>query len=568
MTPQTAFTNPSSHHALRRAETQHLIKQNTRRLLGCVGLAAAFLLMQSKPALAATAVPLGVASTFAVLGATPSVTNTGATLVTGDLGVSPAASVTGFPPGVVVGTVHKANAVAASAQADNATAYGALAAQACNFTFAGPTDLAGMTLVPGVYCFASSAANTGLLRLDAGGDTNAVWLFRTASTLITGSASSVVPINGGQACNVFWQVGSSATLGTATAMVGNILALTSITLATGTTLSGRALAQTGAVTLDTNSVTVCALAPILPAANPALVKSFSPTIIAAGGISTLTITLSNANATVAALTAPLVDTLPSGVVIAPFPNGATTCGGGTTVTATAGTNSVTLPSARTVPANGSCTVSVNVTAPLVGTYINTLAVASLQTSNGNNPAPAVATLTVLAQLPVVPTLTKAFSPASIAVGGVSTLTVTLSNANATVATLTAALIDTLPSGVVIAPSPNGATTCGGGATVNAVAGANTVSLPSLRSIPANGSCTVSVGVTASLVGNYVNTLPVAALQTSNGNNPAPAVATLAVLAQVPPAAAVQVPTLSFWMLVTLSTALLVIGFVVMRRRAQ
>ena len=401
MTAQTVFANPLSQTAPRRTEMQRVIGWHLCLRLASLGLATLLLLAQSKSVLAASAVPLGVASTFAVLGATPNVTNTGATIITGDLGVSPAASVTGFPPGTVIGTVRKADAVAAAAQADNVVAYGQLAAQACNVTFAGPTDMAGMTLAPGVYCFSSSAANTGLLRLDANGDTSAVWIFRTASTLTTGSGSSVVPIGGGQACNVFWQVGSSATLGTGTAMVGNILALSSITLTTGTTLSGRALAQTGAVTLDTNSVAVCASTVIGTTTNPTLAKAFNPATIAIGGVSTLTITLSNPNATVATLGAPLVDTLPSGVVNAPVPNGATSCGGGATVVAAAGANIVSLPSGRTIPANSSCTVSVNVTSPLVGSYVNTLPIGALQTSNGNNLAPAVATLTVLAQIPPV-----------------------------------------------------------------------------------------------------------------------------------------------------------------------
>ncbi len=399
MTFQIAITNPSSCHALSPNDMPRERKRTLGPLLAGGVMAAIFLLTQSKPVLAASAVPLGAASSFAVLGATPSVTNTGATIVTGDLGVSPAASVTGFPPGTVVGTVHVANAVAAAAQASNVTAYGQLAAQACNVTFAAPTDMAGMTLTPGVYCFASSAANSGLLRLDAGGDTSAVWIFRTASTLTTGSGSSVVPIGGGQACNVFWQIGSSATLGTGTSMVGNILALASITLTTGTTLSGRALAQTGAVTLDTNSVAVCAAGPVINATNPTLAKAFNPTSIMTGGVSTLTVTLSNPNTTIATLTTSLLDTLPPGVLIAPSPNGSTTCGGGTTVVAAAGTDTLSLPSGRMIPANGSCTMNVSVTAPLVGSYVNLLPTSALQTSNGNNLVPAVATLTVLAQLP-------------------------------------------------------------------------------------------------------------------------------------------------------------------------
>ena len=218
------------------------------------------ILLASGPAFAAVAPPLGTAQSFAVLGATPNVNNTGPTVVTGDLGVSPAAAVVGFPPGTVIGTIHAADATAASAQSSNTTAYGVLAGEACNTSFGVPTDLAGMTLAPGVYCFTSSAANTGLLQLDAMGNANAVWVFQIASTLITGSASTVTIINGGQACNVFWQVGSSATLGTTTTFVGNILALTSITLQTGASLSGRALAQTGTVTLASNAVSVCSLA--------------------------------------------------------------------------------------------------------------------------------------------------------------------------------------------------------------------------------------------------------------------------------------------------------------------
>ena len=564
MTIHTASITTSS-HVLPCGSEQRVMPARSPGFIACIGLAVALLITRADVALAATPVPLGTATSFAVLGGTPGVTNTGLTVVTGDLGVSPAASVTGFPPGIVVGTIHAANAVAASAQFDSAAAYGLLAAQACDVTFAVPTDLAGMTLAPGVYCFASSASNTGLLNLDAGGNTNAVWLFRTASTLITGSGSAVVPINGGQACNVYWQVGSSATLGTGTRFVGSILALTSISVMTGSTLSGRALAQTGAVTLDTSNVSVCSLAPIPPLVMPALAKSFMPNIINAGGLSTLTVTLSNPNPGVATLTTPLVDTLPSGVVIAPLPNGTTTCGGGTTVTATAGGSTVSLPTGRTIPANGSCTISVSVTAPLAGTFLNVLPVNALQTSNGNNPAPANATLTVVAALP---SLAKSFMPTSINAGGLSTLTVTLSNLNPTVATLTTPLVDTLPSGVVIAPLPNGTTTCGGGTTVTATAGGSTVSLPTGRTIPANGSCTISVSVTAPLVGTYVNVLPVNALQTSNGNNPEPAFATLIVVAALPPVATPAVPTLSEWMIVILAALMVVVGGIATRRSSR
>ena len=157
---------------------------------------------------------LGQAQSFAVLGGS-TVTNTGPTIVVGDLGVSPGTAVTGFPPGTVTGgTIHAADAVALQAQADTTAAYVDLAGRACDTTFGVPTDLAGMTLVPGVYCFSSSASLTGALTLDGGGNVDAVWIFKVGSTLITGSNSSVLLINGGQQCNDFWQVGSSATLGT------------------------------------------------------------------------------------------------------------------------------------------------------------------------------------------------------------------------------------------------------------------------------------------------------------------------------------------------------------------
>jgi hypothetical protein len=272
---------------------------------------------------------------------------------------------------------------------------------------------------------------------------------------------------------------------------------------------------------------------ITPAVAPTLGKAFNPATIDATASSILTITLSNANTKTATLTAPLIDTLPSGVVIANPPVAGTTCGGGTTVTATAGGTTVTLPTGRSIPANNSCKVTVHVTAPLGGNYINTLAAGALHTSNGNNAAPAVATLTVIPP-PVAPTLGKAFNLATIDAGGISLLTITLSNANSTAATLSAPLIDTLPGGVFIANPANAATTCSGTGAVSASAGGSTVTLPAGRSIPANNSCTVTVDVTAPLGGNYINTLLAGALQTSNGNNAAPAAATLTVITPAVP----------------------------------
>jgi type VI secretion system secreted protein VgrG len=203
-------------------------------------------------------------SSFAVLGGS-AVTNTNTpTIVNGNLGVSPGSAVTGFPPGIVTGgTIHAADAVAAQAQSDLTTTYVNLANEACNTDLTGQ-DLGGKTLTPGVYCFSTSAQLTGTLTLDAQGHANAIFIFKIGSTLTTASASSVLLINGGSACGVFWQVGSSATLGTGTALLGSIVALTSITLNTGASVSGRVLARNGAVTLDDSHVAVCSGGPIGP----------------------------------------------------------------------------------------------------------------------------------------------------------------------------------------------------------------------------------------------------------------------------------------------------------------
>ncbi|WP_252436798.1 ice-binding family protein [Pseudonocardia humida] len=218
-----------------------------------MALSSAALLAVAGSAQAQTAVSLGTAESFAVLGA-EEVTNTGPTVVNGDLGVSPGSAITGFPPGIVNGTIHAGDAVAAMAQGGARAAFIALAAQPCDADLTGQ-DLGGLTLTSGVYCFSSSAQLTGTLTLDAEGDPDAVFIFKTGSTLTTASGSDVVLINGAQACNVFWQIGSSATLGTDTTFVGNVIAEASITATTGTTVSGRLLALTGAVTLDSNVIT-------------------------------------------------------------------------------------------------------------------------------------------------------------------------------------------------------------------------------------------------------------------------------------------------------------------------
>jgi len=252
--------------------------------------AAAACLSAAVPAAAQTAPPLGTAQSFAVLGGS-TVTNTGPSVITGDLGVSPGSAVTGFPPGSVVsGTIHAADAVAAAAESSVTTAYNNLAGQACTQDLTGQ-DLGGKTLTAGVYCFSTSAQLTGILTLNAQGNANAVFIFKIGSTLTTASGASVLITNGGSVCNVFWQVGSSATLGTTTAFGGNILALTSITLNTGASITGRALARNGAVTLDSNNVNAslcqaaCPVIALSPATLPAgtVGVAYSQTLTGSGG---------------------------------------------------------------------------------------------------------------------------------------------------------------------------------------------------------------------------------------------------------------------------------------------
>jgi hypothetical protein len=197
-------------------------------------------------------VGLGSASGYPVLAAS-TVTSTGATAITGKLGLSPGTSVTGFPPGTVTGAQDIANAAAAQAQLDLTTAFNDAANRSGGTLIVG--DLGGQTLPPGVYKSNSSVGLTGVLTLDAQGNAAAVWIFQIPSTLTVANAASVVLANGALAANVFWQVGSSATIGTTATMLGTIMAQASVTINTGATLSGRAMARTGAVTLQANTIT-------------------------------------------------------------------------------------------------------------------------------------------------------------------------------------------------------------------------------------------------------------------------------------------------------------------------
>jgi hypothetical protein len=208
----------------------------------------------------AGAIPLGAACGFGILGGS-TVTNVAgtATSVSGDVGVWPGTAITGFgPPASITGAFHAGDAIAMTAQGDLTTAYNNAAGAAGGAVLT--ADIGGQTLPPGVYKTTSAQPSlgiTGNLTLDGKGDPNAIWIFQIVSTLTTAAGNSqVILINGANSHNVFWQVGSSATLGTTTKFTGTIMAQASITVTTGATLNGRALARTGAVTLDTNTVVV------------------------------------------------------------------------------------------------------------------------------------------------------------------------------------------------------------------------------------------------------------------------------------------------------------------------
>lgn len=200
-------------------------------------------------------IEMGDANSFAVLGAS-TVTNTGPSTIYGDVGVAPGTAITGFPPGQVFnGSIHENNAFANSAQADALTAYNQLAGLMPTTDLTGQ-DLGGLVLTPGVYSFSSSAFLTGTLTLDGQGQTNPLFVFQMGTTLITASDASVNLINGDfdTSNDVYWQVGSSATLGTNTDFIGTIIADQSATLTTGASLDGRVIALNAAVTLDSNEI--------------------------------------------------------------------------------------------------------------------------------------------------------------------------------------------------------------------------------------------------------------------------------------------------------------------------
>jgi hypothetical protein len=307
---------------------------------------------------AATTPDLGTAADFAAVAAT-TITNTGPTQVTGDLGVYPGTAIVGFPPGIIDGTAYAGVPPADTAAADAETAYNAAAGQPCDVTLSNP-DLGGVTLAPGVTCFSvSNVGLTGTLTLDAGGDPNAAWIIKTGSTLTTASNSAVVLIGGATPCNnnnITWQVGSSATLGSSTSFIGNILASASVTLNTNATSTGSLYGNTGAVTMDSNRVSTCA-GSVGPGggalAGPALSTTPSGSVPVGGSISDSATVIGGASPT-------------GSVVFELFGPGDTAC---TTAIAT-----------LTGALSGVTATSGNVTATAAGTY-NWVATYSGDTNN-------------------------------------------------------------------------------------------------------------------------------------------------------------------------------------------
>ena len=313
-------------------------------------LAAAAVILTEGPTQAATIlsgpVDLGTAGTFGVLGAS-AVTNTGPTVVNGDVGVSPGTSITGFsgaPNGTYTGSLHQTDAAAAQAQNDLTTAFNTAAG--LTPTTSGLSELNGLSLTPGVYSGGALAlANNGTLTL--AGSASSVWVFQAASTLTIGSGTHILITGGASGCNVFWKVGSSATLGTSAQFQGTVLAAQSITATTGATIVGRLLASNAAVTLDTNTITVptgCPAAGTPASSTSPEITSGTPPTATEGTPYTFTVTATGTPAPVFTVSA---GSLPAGLTL----NGTT--GQITGTPTTPGSATVTLTASNGVTPNTS-----------------------------------------------------------------------------------------------------------------------------------------------------------------------------------------------------------------------
>jgi hypothetical protein len=318
--------------------------------LAVIAVGAALLFTPVRGDAAQVPVSLGTTDSFAVL-AGSGITNTGPTTINGDLGTYPTTTITGAGTLTVTGTNHGGDAVTQGAKTDLVTAYNNAAAE-------GPTspivaDLGGQLLTPGVYNSASSIGLTGALTLNGGGDPSAVFVFQAGSTLTTASASQVNLINDAQSCNVFWQVGSSATLGTDSSFLGTILALTSITVTTGVTVDGRVLASNGAVTLDTDTITTSTCAAQLPTTTTTTTTPGATTTTTPGSTTTTSTTTTTPGATTT--TSAGSTTTTPGATTTTSPGSTTTTPGATTTTPGATTDTpgvaATATSLPVVPAS-------------------------------------------------------------------------------------------------------------------------------------------------------------------------------------------------------------------------
>jgi hypothetical protein len=284
--------------------------------LCCASIAVA---MPDSPSLQNGAV-LGSTAGFAVFGGS-AVTSSGATRVTGNLGVSPGTAVNGFPPGTVsIGAIYRDDAIARQAQRDLASAYDELSERTCT------ASLSGSHLAPGIYC-AEAFVLHGTLILDAGGDSDAVWILRVATSLLADAESKVLVVGGGSEGNVYWQVGTTATIGDKATFIGTILARSGIAVGSGATITGRALTQSGVVTLASSSINACCKPlTVSPSVLPGGMEcaEYNATLTASGGMAPYTFTLTS-------------DALPAGLTLSPAGvlSGKPTTGGSSTFTVTA-----------------------------------------------------------------------------------------------------------------------------------------------------------------------------------------------------------------------------------------
>lgn len=327
-------------------------------------------------------VGLGTADSFAIL-AGSSVTDVPVSAITGDVGLSPAAWVPGLTCAEVTGTIYSVDAsgplpcrvtnagLLTTAKNDLTTAYNDAAGRTPDTTFvAGDNQLGGQTLVAGVYRFGSATTANLIGNLTLNGSASDIWIFQATSDLVTASSSSVTFSGGAQACNVFWQVGSSATIGTNTSFAGTIMADQSIALQTNATLQGRALARIAAVTLDQNTITRPTCAASTGGTSPAdvgVAKTASPSSVAVGGTVTYTSVVTNNGPGVATGVA-FRDVLPAGQTAVSATTTQGTCSGSTTITCAIGTLAV----------GASATVVIRVTAATAGSFTNTATIGADQ----------------------------------------------------------------------------------------------------------------------------------------------------------------------------------------------